>query len=179
MQTKTPLEFRSVTIPGTRLRLVPVSPEYAEIIFREFTDEITRYMIPATPSGIEEVGDFIRSSIRNMENSTDLTLAILKKDDAEFLGVCGLHGKFSPAEPVLGIWLKKGAHGHRYGQEAIAILADWARQNVIFNYLVYPCDRDNIASRRIAEHLKGSIFRTARVKSRSGRILHEIAYKIV
>ena len=175
MQTGTLLEFRCVTIPGSRVRLVPISPEYTEIIFSEFTDEITRYMVPATPSGIGEVGDFIRSSIGNMENNTDLTLAILKKDDGEFPGVCGLHGKSSPGEPVLGIWLKKSA----YGQEAIAVLADWARQNIVYEYMVYPCDRDNIASRRIAESLNGSLFRTGEVKSMSGRILHEIAYKIV
>jgi RimJ/RimL family protein N-acetyltransferase len=76
-----------------------------------------------------------------MEDRSDLTLAILEKDDAEFLGVCGLHGQFSPAESCLGIWLKKGAHGHRDGREAIVAGVGWARQNVIFNCLVYPCDK--------------------------------------
>lgn len=179
MQTKSPLDFSSVTISGNRVKLVPVSPEYAEIIFKEFTDEITRYMIPATPSNIEEINVFIQSSIRNMDENIDLTLAILKKNDDEFLGVCGLHGKINPNEPVLGIWLKKSAHGHKYGQEAIKVLADWARHNVIFKHMVYPCDKDNIASRKIAENLNGSIFRTGVVKSMSGRILNEIAYKIL
>jgi ribosomal-protein-alanine N-acetyltransferase len=178
VQTRSPLDFTSITISGSRVRLVPVSPEHAEIIFREFTDAITRYMVPATPSCIEEVHDFIRSSITNMKNHSDLTLAILNREDGEFLGVCGLHGKSSPGEPALGIWLRKSAHGQKYGQETIAVLVGWARQNVIFNYLVYPCDRGNIASRKIAESLQGSIIRTGEVKSRSGRILHEIVYKI-
>jgi ribosomal-protein-alanine N-acetyltransferase len=177
--TKNPLDFCAVTISADRVKLVPVSTEYAEVIFREFTDEITRYMVPAAPSSIDEIDDFVQSSIADMHNNTGLTLAILRKTDDEFLGVCGLHGKWNPTEPILGIWLKKSAHGHKYGQEAIRALAGWARQNVVLQHMVYPCDRDNIASRKIAEHLGGSVFRTGEVKSKSGRILNEVAYKII
>ena len=178
METKTTLNFSSVSISGDRIRLVPVSPEYCEIIFKEFTDEITRYMVPAAPSNMEEISVFIKASIRDMEENIDLTLAILKKNDDEFLGICGLHGKQNPNEPVLGIWLKKSAHGFKYGQEAIKALADWARQNIVFEHMVYPCDKANIASRKIAENLNGSIFRTGEVRSMSGRVLNEIAYRI-
>ena len=178
VQTKHPLDFSSVIISGSRIKLVPISFEYAEIIFREFTDEITRYMIPATPSKIEEVNLFIQSSIGNMHEKTDLILAILKKPDEEFLGVCGLHGIPDPEESALGIWLKKGAHGHKYGQEAIKALADWARQNIVLRHMVYPCDKENIPSRKIAESLNGSIVREGEVKSMSGRILNEVVYNI-
>jgi ribosomal-protein-alanine N-acetyltransferase len=179
VQTKTPLDFGSVSIAGDRVKLVPISPEYAEVIFEEFTDEITRYMVPATPATLQEIHVFIQSSMSKMEENIDLTLAILKKNDDEFLGVCGLHGEFNPNEPILGLWLKKSAHGHKYGQEAIKVLAEWARQNIILDYMVYPCDKDNIPSRKIAENLNGSIFRSGEVKSMSGRVLNEIAYKIV
>ena len=179
MQTVSPLDFGSVTIVGDRVKLQPISAEYSEAIFKEFTDEITRYMVPATPSNIEQINTFIQSSIDNMHNNLDLTLVILKKNDKEFLGVCGLHGKSSPSEPVLGIWLKTSAHGRKYGQEAIRVLAEWARKNIIFNHMVYPCDKDNVASRKIAESLGGSIFRTRDVQSMSGRTLREIAYKIL
>lgn len=179
MQTGSPLDFNSVVITGDRVRLVPVSPEYSETIFQEFTDEITRYMVPATPANLQEVDDFIQASISNMSEKNELILAIVNNRNDEFLGICGLHGDPDPDEPVVGIWLKKSAHGHKYGQEAIKILAGWARQNIIFKHLVYPCDKDNIASRKIAESLNGTIFRKADIKSRSGRILHEIAYKIL
>ncbi|MBI1424063.1 MAG: GNAT family N-acetyltransferase [Gammaproteobacteria bacterium] len=178
MQTKRALDFGAVIITGERIRLVPISPEYSEIIFREFTDEITRYMIPATPSNIEEINVFIRASLESMQDKSALILAILKKPDEEFLGVCGLHGIPDPEEPALGLWLKKGAHGHKYGQEAIKALADWVRQNLIFKHMIYPCDKANIPSRKIAESLNGSIVREGEVKSRSGRILHEVVYKI-
>lgn len=179
MKIRNPLDFNSIIILGSRVKLVPISAEYSKIIFQEFTDEITRYMVPATPTKIEQINDFIQSSISNMNKNIDLTLAILNKTDGEFLGVCGLHGKLNPDEPILGIWLKRSAHGHKYGQEAIKVLADWARENVIFKHMVYPCDIDNIASRKIAENLDGSIFRTGEVKSMSGRILNEVAYKII
>lgn len=179
MQTKGLLDFCSVTISCERIKLAPISAVYSEDIFKEFTDEITRYMVPATPSNIDQINDFIQSSIDSMQNNIDLTLAIVEKTNDEFLGVCGLHGRFNRNEPVLGIWLKKSAHGYKYGQEAIRALADWARHNVIFEHMVYPCDKDNVASRKIAESLGGSIFRTGEVKSMSGRTLNEIAYKIV
>lgn len=178
MQPKSPLKFSAVTITGSRVTLVPISPKYADSIFNEFTDEITRYMIPATPSSIEQVNAFIQSSIDSMNENSELILAILQRDSNEFLGVCGLHGKLNPDEPVLGIWLKKSAHGHKYGQEAIQVLVEWTRQNIIYKYLEYPCDQDNIASRKIAEKLNGVLFRTGQTKSMSGQRLNEVAYKI-
>lgn len=178
MQTRTPVHFSSVTILGERVKLVPISEQYVEVIFKEFTDQITRYMIPATPKHIIEIQEFIHTSERNMELNIDLTFVILDNNTKAFLGVCGLHGKSSPNKPILGIWLKKLAHGNRFGQEAIKILTDWSRENLIYDYLVYPCDKDNIPSRKIAEQLNGKIFRTGKVKSMSGITLNEVAYKI-
>jgi len=179
VQTRSPVRFSSVTITGERVRLVPISEQYSATIFNEFTDEITRFMVPATPTHIDQIHEFIRTSKNNMDNNSDLIFAILDSNSDEFLGVCGLHGKRSPNEPILGIWLKKKAHGNRYGQEAIKFLSEWAKNNLIFNYMVYPCDKDNIPSRKIAENLNGTIFRSGKVRSMSGRILNEIAYKIV
>jgi len=179
VQTRSPIRFTSITINSERVRLIPITDQYAETIFREFTDEITKLMVPSTPTQIDQIYEFIRTSNKYMNENTDLTFVILENSTDEFLGICGLHGKLNPNEPILGIWLKKDAHGNRFGQEAIMVLVDWARENLIFNFLVYPCDRDNIPSRRIAEKLNGIIFRTGEVTSMSGRILNEVAYKIV
>lgn len=179
MQARSPIRFSSVTINSERLRLVPISDQYADSIFKEFTAEITQFMVPATPTHIDQIYEFIRTSKNNMADNADLTFVIIDRNSDEFLGICGLHGKQSPNEPILGIWLKKDAHGNRFGQEAIKSLADWARENLIFHFMVYPCDRDNIPSRKIAESLNGRIFRTGEVTSMSGRILNEVAYKIV
>lgn len=179
MQTRTPIQFSTVTILCERVKLVPISEQYSDIIFQEFTDEITRYMVPATPSRIDEIYAFIRNSDQLMRKNADLIFAIVDKKTDEFYGVCGLHGEATPKQPILGIWLKKSAHGYQYGLEAIKQLAEWAKLNLIFDYLVYPCDKDNIPSRKIAEALNGKIFRTGQVKSMSGKILNEVAYKIL
>lgn len=42
-----------VRLTTKRLRLVPVSMKYASGIFKEFTDEITFYMHPKSPSPSE------------------------------------------------------------------------------------------------------------------------------
>ena len=136
-------------------------------------------MIPAPPGKIEQVHDYINSCITNMQNHSELTFVILKRDSEEFLGVCALHGHPCPDEPILGIWLKKAAHGNRFGQEAIKHLADWSKQNLNIKFMVYPCDQDNIPSIKIAESLNGTIIRIGEVKSMSGRTLKEIAYKII
>jgi len=178
LHTISPISFSAVTIISDRVRLVPLSAQYSSVIFKEFTDEITRYMVPVTPSNIGEIDEFIHSSIKSMDSNVDLIFVILRIKSNEFLGVCGLHGKSTPDEPVLGIWLKKDAHGNHYGVESIKLLVEWARKNLIFRFLVYPCDKDNIPSRLIAEKLNGVIFRNNEVKSMSGRILNEVAYKI-
>lgn len=171
-------DFGSVVIEGDRVTLVPIAYQYAEVIFAEFTDEITRYMMPATPTTIGEIEAFIRTSMEDMAGKTDLTMAILKKDDGEFLGVCGLHGKSNLRQPILGIWLKKLAHGYHYGQEAMRCLAAWARDHVEMDHMIYPCDKDNIPSRKVAEHLGGHIIRRGRIRNMSGRVLNEVVYKI-
>ncbi len=78
----------------------------------------------------------------------------------------------------LGIWLKSGAHGNRYGREAINFLVQWTVENVDFDYLRYPVDRANIPSRKIAESLGGTVYEENRVETMSGGILDEVVYKI-
>lgn len=179
MKTKHELDLRSVVIDGDRVKLAPISRKYSGAIFAEFTDEITRYMMPATPSGIEEVEAFIVESLDRATNGTDVTFAILQRESEAFLGVCALHGKSDPRRPILGIWLKKAAHGHHYGREAIGILIAWARDNIELDHMVYPCDVDNIPSRKIAEYWGGEIVHEGTIRNMSGRILNEVVYKIV
>ena len=69
---------------------------------------------------------------------------------------------FLLSEP--GIWLKKDAHGKRYGREAIRIVSNRAVDNLDFDYLVYPVDRDNIPSRKIPESMGGLVFEEKKVK---------------
>ncbi|MEH2435865.1 MAG: GNAT family N-acetyltransferase [Nostoc sp.] len=83
-----------------------------------------------------------------------------------------------PHTPELGIWLKKSAHGHGFGREAIHVLKDWVDKNLEYNYLSYPVDKRNIPSRKIAESLRGKIFREFQQINKSGYLLDEVEYRI-
>jgi len=135
-------------------------------------------MYPKPADKIDETLEFINNSINNMKTNSELILAITKKYNSEFLGCCGLHIKETPDTPELGIWLKKSAHGNKYGQEAIKTLIDWCKENIEFDYLIYPVDKKNIPSRKIPESLGGTIFREEIVKTMNNTYLDEVIYKI-
>jgi len=173
-----PGDLRELAIEAARVRLVAISEAYTEEIFRNFTADITRYMMPAPATDIADTRAFISSALRGLDRADDLQFVICARPDGEFLGVCGLHGTVRPVVPELGIWLKARAHGNRYGREAIAALRDWARQNLEFSRLIYPVDRRNIPSRKIAEALGGTIVAEKKAISMSGAELDEVIYAI-
>ena len=173
-----PIDLTSLRIEGERIILRSIQESDSAEIFKEFTAEITRYMFPKPPKKIEETLSFISESRKGMRGGWDLVLVITKKEDGEFLGCCGFHGRGKVRTPELGIWLKKAAHGRRYGREAIQTLTAWAVKNIDFDYLIYPVDRANIASRKIPESLGGVIFEEKQVQAMSGHYLDEVVYKI-
>jgi len=178
VELKSDLDFLSIEIAGERILLSPISLSASNDIYREFTNEITRYMFPSSPSDISQINSFIEMSVEGMNNQTDLVLKITNLESGDFLGVCGIHSKGNPRAPELGIWLKKSVHLNHYGREAISFLVKWAQENIVFNHLIYPVDRDNIPSIKVAEFLGGEIVGESAKESMSGTILNEITYKI-
>ena len=166
------LEIRS-----PRLRLVPSALEYAPAIFASFTAEVTKYMFPAPAREIAETEAFLRGARAATEAGTDLQVVILNGETEEFLGHGGLH-HIDARTPELGIWIKTAAHGNGYGREAVTSLALWARANLNFDYLIYPVDRRNIASRRIPESLGGVIEAEYAMTNASGNELEILEYRI-
>lgn len=173
-----PPDLCNLVIDAHRVRLVTISEAYTEEIYRNFTPDITRYMMPAPPSDISETRAFVTSALLGLERGDDLHCVICLRDSDEFLGICGLHERHGPAELELGIWIKKASHGNRYGLEAIGALRDWAEKHIEFERLIYPVDRCNISSRRIAEALGGTIIEEKKVISMSGTELDEVVYGI-
>ncbi|MFN6570581.1 GNAT family N-acetyltransferase [Dendronalium sp. ChiSLP03b] len=171
------MKLLNLKISTNRLLLQPISLEYKEVIFREFTEKITTYMHPRSPKDIHETELFISESLLNMQNRNDLVVVILAKDSQEFLGCSGIH-KLNNKRPELGIWLKKSAQGNGYGLETITALKEWAESNLDYEYLIYPVDRANIPSRRIPERLGGQIYREYEQTNLSGKILHLVEYRI-
>lgn len=171
------MNLLNVEILTNRLWLRPISIKYKEDIFLEFTEEVTIYMCPRPAKDISETEAFINESIKELKNGVSLGLIILKRQSQEFLGCAGLHD-IGRKDPELGIWLKKVAHGNKYGLEAIAAIKYWADEKLKCEYLRYPVDRANIASRKIAEALGGKSVREFNQTNMSGNTLHIVEYRI-
>ena len=120
------LQLLDTAIESLRLRLAPTTEADAENIFSTFTPEVTRYMFPKPAERIEDTLGFIRESRQATEAGANLQLTISLKATGEFLGCCGLDGHESVRTPELGIWIKRQAHGHGYGREAVLALVGWA-----------------------------------------------------
>ena len=167
--------FDDLVIASRRISLTPISERFSEDIYREFTAEITRYMMPPPPQDISETLEFIRSSIEGMQRSEEF---VIVDTEGQFLGCAGLHARESSLTPELGIWIKKSAHGSALGREAVHCLRDWASENLIVSHFIYPVEKNNLASRMIAESLGGAVIREQEVLSLSGNLLDEVVYEV-
>ena len=157
----------NIEIVAKRIVLRPVSMQHKEIICHEFTPGITKYM-PFMPDGdITVTEEFIRNSRQELRDGTSLQLCIFLKDnDDEFLGCCGLH-HIDTAAIEIGLWLKKSVHGKGYGIETVEALIDWSNERFDFDYLFYPVDKENLASKSIPEKL-GFTATKSYLKKKSG-----------
>ncbi|MBN1412319.1 MAG: GNAT family N-acetyltransferase [Spirochaetales bacterium] len=171
------MNLSGVRIETNRCRLIPISLDYLEIIFREFTPGITYYMYPKSPSEIGETKAFIERAIDHLKQGTDLQTVVLDKQTGDFLGCAGLHKLHTPT-PELGIWIRESAHGKKLGREAVFGLKEWADKNLSYEYLVYPVEKRNLASRRIPEALGGKITRKFREENQSGKTMDMLEYRI-
>jgi RimJ/RimL family protein N-acetyltransferase len=158
--------------------LLPITLSHVDDVFREFTADIVDYMIPKTPDHIGETREFVEKSIADREQSREFIFVITHNKTHEFLGVCALHGSHNPMRPDLGLWVKKSAQGNRYGGEAIRILKEWAELNLRVDEFVYPVDRRNIPSRKIAEALSGVVVEEKRTPTMRGTELDTLVYVI-
>ena len=169
--------FENLVIFSQRISLIPISERFSEDIYREFNEEITRYMMPPPPQDISETLEFIRSSIEGMRRSEEFVFAIVDTG-GQFLGCAGFHARESSLTPELGIWIKKSAHGSALGREAVHCLRDWASANLIVSHFIYPVEKNNLASRKVAESLGGVVIKEQEILSLSGNLLDEVVYHI-
>ncbi len=171
------MDTSNIIIETKNLYLKSITLEYKDDIFKEFTPEITTYMVPKSAEKIEETIKFIETSIKENKEGSKFRVVILNKENKDFLGCAGLH-HIDRKNPELGIWIKKSAHGHGYGKEAIMALKEWTDRNLDYEHILYPVAVENQASRRIPEFLGGKIVREYDEVNMSGRKLHILEYRI-
>lgn len=171
------MDNSDITIKTKNLCLKGITLDYKDIIFKEFTAEITTYMFPRPAEEIEETIEFIETSIKKNKNGSELQIVILDKGNEDFLGCGGLH-HINGKTPELGIWIKKSAHGHGYGKEAMVALKEWADKNLDYEYILYPVAEKNYPSKRIPEFLGGKVAREYDRVNLSGKNQHFLEYRI-
>lgn len=172
------VHWKDLCVESERLYLRPVEISDGDIIFENFTDEITRYMRPATPTSVNDCLSFIESSQVAMAAGTEFVFAICDRSSDEFLGCAGLHSSVSNTILELGIWIRGSAHGGRYGREAVHALYNWGKERFEVEYFTYPVDRANIPSRKVAESLAGVIIEEKRTPTQNGGELDTLVYRI-
>ena len=171
------MRFRDIKIESERLILVPIELSHAEDAFINMNADVTKYMYPKPADDISETISWIKGSIKRMEQGSNVQLVILIKGTGEFIGCAGLHS-VDCKTPEFGIWTKKSSHGNGYGREAMTALYIWACENIDFDYILYPVDKRNTASRKIPESLGGVIAKEYKEKNTSGFELDEVEYHI-
>ncbi len=172
------MKVNSNTVVETqRLLIKPISIEYAQSIFEEFTSEITTFMFPKTPDKIEETIEFVENSLKRNEEGSNFQTVIIDKFTNEFIGCAGVD-KINSNTPELGIWIKKSKHNNAYGREVIFKLVNWTKKNLGIDYLIYPVDKRNYASKRIPELLGGKIINSYEEENQAGKLIKIVVYKI-
>jgi len=148
-----------VEIKSERLRLGLFTADDADEVFAAITPAITRFMQwepPRSPTAFAEVW---RSWLAPILDGSDLHFVVRSLVDDRCLGLVGLHAA-KTARPEIGIWIREDVHGNGIGREAVAAVAAWASGELDPDCFAYPVAEENVASRRIAEGLGGSIVET-------------------
>ena len=111
-------DLNTLTLDSERLRLLPVTDEYTDQIFHEFTPDVATYMYPRPAKERSETEAFVRAAKAANREGSSLNMVITDRETGDFLGCAGLH-KLADKRPEFGIWVKQSAQMHGYGKEAI------------------------------------------------------------
>jgi len=169
--------MKDFKIISERLLLKIISISYLDDIFKEFTPEVARFLIPQPSNDISDTLNFIIESRENSLNGKELQLVIISKDSKEFLGCIGIHD-MNTKNPSFGLWIKEGAWNNGYGKEAMVVLKKWADSNMDYEVARYSSSKENLASLKIVEFLGGKIISKGVKKNFNGEPLNSINYTI-
>lgn len=170
-------DLTTLILDSERLRLLPVTDAYTDLIFCEFTSAVATYMYPRPAKERTETVAFVEAAKAANREGSSLNMVMTSRETGDFLGCVGLH-KLADKRPEFGIWVKQSAQMHGYGREAIHRLKRWADDHIPYEYLIYPVDSRNMASRKIPESLGAAIISQYDDRGGMGQDLTLIKYRI-
>lgn len=142
-------EKQNILFTSEKLQRELLSMKYIQEIFKELTDEVTKYLRVSTPKNIEQEENWIRDSKEKYEKGENINF-IVTDTQGDFVGICWVE-KLKTKTPELWLWLKQSARGKWYGKEMIKTIIKRVQEHSDFDYLIYRAHVDNIATRKIAE----------------------------
>ena len=163
-------------IISNRLILKPVTLNDANEMFAHF-NAVTKYMYPKPADDISETIAYIKTCLVKYDKKEEIVFIGRLKGTNEFIGCFGLH-HMDTKTPELGVWTKLESHGNHYGLEGMTAVKDYAFEHLDFEYLIYPVDRRNYASRNIPQTLGGFIRKEYKEKGMAGNDLDIVEYHI-
>ena len=176
MYTKTRDLLTCFPFRSPHLILRPVVQTDAQEIYRRFTEEVALYMIPSPAKRLLDVEELVAGWI--VANHLGINLQLTITDwHGEFLGLIGLHRPHT-STPEIGLWFKRLAQHRGYGSEAVQTLKNLVDGSLEYTFLVYPVDRRNVTSRRLAEKMDGQVHHQYAHRTREGKTLEILEYRI-
>ena len=138
-----------------RVRLRPFREDDAAALFAMYADaQTSRYLSRPPLTKLSEAEEIVAKAISGYAEGKNLQLAIERKDDRAFLGICmlvNLHKDSARAE--IGYTLDRAHWSQGYMREALAALVAHAFGPLGLNRLEADIDPRNVPSARILENL--------------------------
>lgn len=120
------------------------------------TPSLTRYLAWEKPRSLEEYAVVWQTWLRQMQKGEEYVFVIRHLQSNKFIGLVGVH-QLKTQSPELGIWIREDEHSQAYGREAVYMIAKWISEHFDIEQFIYPVAEQNVASRRIAEALGGTV----------------------
>ena len=148
--------MNSIVLESRRLALRTFEAADAADVFACITPAITRFMTWEPPPSQGAFADTWQSWLPAIAAQNDHYFVIRARTNGQCLGIAALHA-MRTKHSELGIWLRADDHGKGFGKEAVTAVVRWASKELRPDYFEYPVAEQNLASRRIAISLGGSV----------------------
>jgi ribosomal-protein-alanine N-acetyltransferase len=147
--------FSNLTLQTSRLDLRPLAPADAQALLALKADPVVmRYGSSPPWSDLREAVDYIERDRHEMAAGKFVQFAIVRREDATFIGVCDLRDFDAQCRRAeVGYSLVVSAWGRGYANESVAALLDWGFEHQDLNRVEADIDPRNASSARALERL--------------------------
>lgn len=145
-----------IELTGSGLRLRPYRDGDAPALFaavRESTETVGRWLPWCTPEyGERDAEDWIGICAAGWRSGDHYSFAVF--DDAGFAGSCGLNQRNRLHNYMnMGYWVRASRQRRGVASRATALVARFGLAQLGFARIEIVIEPDNVASRRVAEHI--------------------------